>query len=419
MKSESSVSGHHAGTVQLIPVSSVCAKSGIMNCDRGVDPLPGDSVLVLHWFPIELFPPALNLLDYLGRVSPGNVTCCSTSTAIAVNAAVGGVNMVRSGFPLRGRNRFIRLLMFLAFPLLCCWQAIRVRPGLVLYYEPHSALAAACVCLLHRKSRLFIHYHEYRELSHYNDRGNLLARVGLLLERRFLHRRACWISHTNESRCRLFLKDCPHIDCRKVRSLPNLPTRQWQTRARAVPRKQGTGLKMVYVGALSLTDTYIRELLEWIDGLQGEQIQLDIFAGATSPETAGFLQSWDKSWLRVHSRGVPYQQLPEILPHFDTGLILYRGTSLNYVHNAPNKLFEYLSCGLNVLYPQQMCGVQPWSRPAGNPWVRPLDFDNLAEVKAECVRGCHGTPAMFPLCSEDIYRPLLKNMGLTDATKIE
>lgn len=370
------------------------------------------SVLVLHWFPLELFPPVLNLLDYAGRVCPGAVTACSTAQVQTCPVMVAGVRILRTGFPERGRYRLLRLFLFLLFPVLCCWQAIRRPPQVVLYYEPHSALAAALVCLLSRKARLFIHYHEYRELSHYRDRGNLLARFGFLLERRFLHRRACWISHTNEQRCRLFLRDCPQQDSAKVRSLPNLPTACWQARARAVRPVPGHGFRLVYVGALSLTNTYIRELLEWLDHQSGPQMQLDIFAGATSPDTVRFLQGWQRSWLRVHSRGVPYHQLPDLLPRFDTGLILYRGTSPNYVHNAPNKLFEYLGCGLNVLFPRQLLGVQPWTQLAGCPWVRPLDFDNLTEVSAEYVQGAGRPSSMFPLCSEDIYRPLLKSMHL-------
>lgn len=49
--------------------------------------------------------------------------------------------------------------------------------------------------------------------------------------------------------------------------------------------------------------------------------------------------------------GINYSDLPGVIRAYDVGVILYNGHIANYVFNAPNKLFEYLACGLDVWSP--------------------------------------------------------------------
>ena len=114
-------------------------------------------------------------------------------------------------------------------------------------------------------------------------------------------------------------------------------------RGRQVPAAKQ--LKLVYLRALSLLDTWIDAVVHWICSDQNVACSLDIYAPRLDPETAQFLLSRQGDRLRLHHEGIEYDRLPHVLPQYDVGLILYRCRTINFVHNAPNKLFEYLMCG--------------------------------------------------------------------------
>lgn len=365
--------------------------------------------LVLHWLPLERFPPAQNLLRVAADDRRFCWQCCTTfEDGAGARFEVDSVRIRRTGFPLGRLARLRRLWRFLVFPLMCLWVSIRHRPQVVLYYEPHSALAAFLTLLVSPRARLLIHYHEYREPAHYRDRGNLLARVGFWLESLWLFRRAAWISHTNADRCRLFLQDCPAVDSRILRSLPNYPPACWAARARQVRTGRSGAVRLVYVGAVSLHDTYIREVIRWVKSRPADELTLDLIVHSMDARTAEFLQAEQCASVRVVFGGVPYDQLPEILAEFDVGLIIYRCTTTNYVYNAPNKLFEYLVCGLGVLYPQQMLGVAACRQAAAGQRVRSVCYEQIDSLDPACLP--RGTVAAEDVdcTSESVYGPLLE-----------
>ena len=61
-------------------------------------------------------------------------------------------------------------------------------------------------------------------------------------------------------------------------------------------------------------------------------------------------------------------------------MILYNGHIPNYIYNAPNKLFEYLACGLDVWFPIEMIGCYQYITNKKFPRVVSLDFQNLSRV---------------------------------------
>jgi len=73
---------------------------------------------------------------------------------------------------------------------------------------------------------------------------------------------------------------------------------------------------------------------------------------------------------------VPYKDLGALLSGYDIGVILYRAVTDNYIFNAPNKLFEYLACGLDVWYPKEMQGIHAYDS-EDTPKVKRLDYGKL------------------------------------------
>lgn len=246
-----------------------------------------------------------------------------------------------------------------------------------MYCEPHSSLAAFLYLLFSPRCQLLIHYHEYRDLEEYRHPGNRIMAAYHWIERRFLYKRATWISHTNDDRVQMFLEDERNAPPHVMRSLPNLPPKAWRGSCKVCWPTNDEILKLVYVGALSRRDTFIEPLVEWIRECKTLYVQLDLFVNNIDIDTRRYLEANGDARIQFHDGGIPYDQLPTTLSDYHVGLVLYRGNTRNYVFNAPNKLFEYLACGLDVWYPDVMLGVKPYSRTNVFPRVVEVDFENM------------------------------------------
>ena len=80
---------------------------------------------------------------------------------------------------------------------------------------------------------------------------------------------------------------------------------------------------------------------------------------------------------------VSYQDVPKVLSGYHVGLILYKSVSENVIYSEPNKLFEYLVCGLDVWYPEEMFGTREYNSPEYWPKVIALDFSKLEQINLE------------------------------------
>ena len=237
-------------------------------------------IFVLHWQPLEQYPPTKNLLNCFSSFPDCSVAVCSAhNDRCLVEYTNPSVLFSRMRFPNRRLSRFRRLFAFLQFPLLALWKMIRFRPDIVLYIEPHSSFPATLFGLINYRHRLFIHYHEYYEPEHFHAPGMRLVASYHWFEKRYLYRRAAWISQTNADRVRMFCEDHPHVNRAKLHVLPNLPPASWRklTELTWISRPQDT-LRLLYVGSVSLHDTFIAELVEW---LQPRRVLHELRPGCT------------------------------------------------------------------------------------------------------------------------------------------
>lgn len=369
-------------------------------------------LVLLHQLSLERYPPAVNLLRTLHR-QPGLATAVVTSTATDAPAVALPPDQPvwRLRFAVRAdmlwRRWYLALLWHLRAALIC-W---RLQPAVVISVEPHSALAAwIWLVLLRGRSRLLIHHHEYYSPADYLRPGNRLTRLNRWFENRLL-RRAVWVSQTNADRLRLFQADHPELTAAQCRVLPNYPPRAWLQSLPAKtqwPRSATGPLRLVYVGSVSLHDTWIGPLVEWLNSPANTGCTLDVFCYNLDPATRSFLQSHSGTAVRFHAAGVAYDSLPQLLPQFDVGLILYRCNTVNFVWNASNKLFEYLLCGLDVWYPPCMLGVQPYARDTAAPRVLATDFENPGELNLAVRRDRTGLPWQpWTTTCEDAFEPLI------------
>ena len=340
-------------------------------------------VIIFHYNPIEKFPPVMNFLRLLEtKIPPQTKVLVFTTKAKATDDLfVPGnrnIHIKRMGYNTLHLNVFLRFIAYFRYFVGSFIQCLWLAPDRMLYYETISSLVPVLLKkYFFRKSRLLIHYHEY--MSEQDYRQMFLTHVFHGLEKK-IYGTAAWISQTNEDRMVFFLNDIALPSLPTAHVVPNYPLRNW-----AIPRQDKPmvpPVRLVYVGSFGSMDTiYVKEILHWVQFLN-DKVSLDIYSFNMPATITSYINELDCKHVRVMPE-LGYYHLPEVLRNYDVGLILYKGLSKNFEYNAPNKLFEYLACGLDVWYPQTLKGIWQYDTDGTWPKVCRLNFDALNEYTVE------------------------------------
>ncbi len=365
-----------------------------------------DRFCIVHFQPLEKYPPVINMLRYLASSTGGKcrIEVLTTGTSrFHWQLEIPGIIIRRLTWWETSAGRLRRAWQYLVFNFASLFFVLRLRPEAIMYYETLSALAPWFYKKwIKRTVSIFIHYHEYTTASEY--------KTGMLLNR-YLHSKElslyqdAWVSHTNIIRMELFKKDIDAVHLRNMHILPNYPPAAWQQYVENISRCDNQKIGFVYVGALSMSSMYTLEMALFV-AAHSDSCYWDIYSDNHQPEVRRFLDELGAS--NIHFKGaVQYDELPAILPIYDIGIILYNGSTANYIYNAPNKLFEYLVCGLNVWYPVVMEGIKPYDNSIDKPWVKSVDFNNLELPDRNLAKRVSKLP-MQAFTAESVYGELWK-----------
>jgi hypothetical protein len=155
---------------------------------------------------------------------------------------------------------------------------------------------------------------------------------------------------------------------------PNYPPRSWQIDQPLWEGQVKTAIRLVYVGALSTNDFYLKEFAQWV-ATNAENCFWDIYSDNHTEEAISYLKKLNAP--NIFFKGaVKYDQLPQVLPQYHVGVVLYNGAIPNQVFLVPNKLFEYYVCGLDTWFPTSLIGSRPLKTDQTFPKVLEIDFDN-------------------------------------------
>jgi len=339
-------------------------------------------IAVFHFSPLELYPPVMNFLDCLQEKLSEYDTVRVYTTRPPANMELyipkgKQVFIKRLAYFTVTLSAASRIVQYLRYYLISLLQCLRFRPSKVFYYETLSSFTPNLLKSLRgNQVELFIHYHEYMTREEYSRM--LLNNIFHRFERK-IYKRAKWISHNNEFRMQLFLKDLGGPALTNTRIYPNYPPSSWAT----PPKDKITNpLKLICVGAMgSLEKLYIRETFEWVRSKEGA-ILLDIYSFKVAEEIKSFNEQLGSKYI-CFKGSVDYKNLPQLLRQYDIGLILYKGLFANTIYSASNKLFEYLVCGLGVWYPGELIGSHEYNSPDYWPKVLPLDFTRLGQYNLD------------------------------------
>jgi hypothetical protein len=369
-------------------------------------------IVVIHFQPPELYPPVMNFINCREASSAGDsvdvfTTYCHAGIPLFVPSGEK-IRLHRMGARSKRTSAAGRAWHYIRFYLFTLLRIIALRPSAVFYFETFSAFPA-CIYkrFINRRSRLFIHYHEYMTNEEY-EHGMRLIRWFHQLEKK-IYGQAEWVSHTNEARMKRFLSDLGDVRIPHPHTLPNYPPAAWTTGKK---REIGDPVRVVYVGACSLDTMYTKAFAGWILEQKGK-FTWDIYSLNITEEARMYLRGLPGGLVNMHE-GVSYYDLPVVLAAYDVGVILYTGHIPNWIDNAPNKLFEYLSCGLDVWLPDHMTGSLPYIKKNSFPKVLSVDFQKLGGfdvIAALDRKGIRFEPSEYRC--EDVYRPLWRRIAGT------
>ena len=367
------------------------------------------SIVVLHFSPLELYPPIQNLLGLLEKAGQNvNVRVITTRVSgvdiPSFTIDSDRIKIVRYGKSGRISNSFFRYWNYLKFHLGALFDLITYKPGRVLYFETLSSLPVVVYKYLFGSfAKVYIHYHEYTSPTEYQA----VKFMGFLhrFEKKILTT-AAWVSHTNSYRLKLFEEDLLPLQIGNAFVMPNYPPSSWYSPARPEVERP---LRIVYAGALSLSSMYTKEFAQWVIQQEGN-VRWDIYAYNITPETKLYLRELNTNFIQVKA-GVSYNELPEILKHYQVGVILYQGVIPNHIYSVSNKLYEYLVCGLAVWFPSEIVGSFEYVTENTYPEVIKLDFTMLTDYKVEALMN-RATSSLkeFDFSCEKCLAPLVKKL---------
>ena len=334
----------------------------------------GNRIVIIHYQPIELYPPAMNDLIFFSHSGNNKLTLYTTRSFVNVELfALENLKIKRLGYA-GNKNLIFRYLNYFIFYMGTILHMLLTRPKKILYFETLSSFPVYVYkVILGIKCKIFIHYHEYTTQDEYQN--SMKMNRWFHKKEKVLYPVAEWISHSNIERMNRFLADIKPV--KKLDTtyiLPNYPSKSWYSPAKETIRLP---LKIVYVGALSMDTMYTQEFASWVLDQQGK-VTWDIYSWNVTQEAIQFFQSLNTEYITLHS-ALNYPDLKYVLPNYDVGIILYKGHIQNYIFNAPNKLFEYHICGLDVWFPDTITGSIGYVTDKTYPQIIAIDFLKLNE----------------------------------------
>lgn len=369
-------------------------------------------ICLVHFNPLELFPPAMNMANYFeSKMDNGIVKIFTTNAQKAPFVFVsngGSLSITRLGWTGQSLSFLKRLITYLWFNLgVLSWMIIR-RPSAVLYCETISAFAPVFYKkYINKGVKLMIHYHEYMTPEEYK-RGMVLVRKLNVFEKR-VYNQAAWLSHTNGKRLKLFKEDLGEGYNFIGQILPNFPPQSWTVNEVNMPVQFASNrpLRIVYLGNLNLQKLYIKEFSNWVVKQKGAVIW-DIYSLNNTSDTDAFFDKLNSSFINFKGAAA-YFDLPLILKKYDVGVILYKGLSLNWIYSVPNKLFEYHVCGLDVWISSEIVSALDYAKVDSLPLIQSIDYQNMPSVEVIYGKKMNDFK-IFPFQAELVLEPLWEAM---------
>ena len=271
------------------------------------------NMVIIHFLPLERYPPAMNLINYVGENKATRIYVISTrddkkSLLRTFTPGSKRIKIIRTPSIVPGS--FSRIFNYLYFYLYSFYLLVKCKPVAVLYFETISSWPALMYKKLRaNKVKLLVHYHEYIKPDEYTDNMKLIKWMHKMESK--MYRLAYeWISHTNEIRLEKFISDQSLQDWNAplFHVMPNYPSKFW-----GIPKERfnyNTKTKLVYVGSLGYDNMYLKQIVDWVLA-HNTMLSLDLYAYNIDSKAKNFLHSVKSDCIN-YKGGCNYEELPII-----------------------------------------------------------------------------------------------------------
>jgi hypothetical protein len=189
--------------------------------------------------------------------------------------------------------------------------------------------------------------------------------------------------------------------------MPNYPPQSWSLYQTDFGSKKKT--RLVFVGSLGYDNMYLQETIDWVL-FNKEFLTLDIYAYNIDQKAKDLLESIEDDSIKYYG-GISYESLPATLKNYDVGLVIYKPFSYNTVIAVSNKVFEYLACGLDVWFSEDMSYTLPYIRDKSFPKIIALDFKKIRDFNFKKVLNRDGLKkADNNFFCENVYDTICQSM---------
>jgi len=267
-----------------------------------------------------------------------------------------------------------RYFCYLKFTIIGFWKLLKFKPKAILIYESYSVLPVFLYSIIFPKVNLLIHYHEFESKAE-KQCASSYSKFLYFLEKRLLSK-AIWVSQTNIDRKRKFQELFPKMNEKQLRVFPNYPSKNWVETGKKRKTENTEIVKFIHVGSLGIETTYIREFIEWIQTQYG-RATLTVVSQNMEQAVRDLIAK--NQWV-AQTGNLPYQELPKVINEYHVGVVLYKGHIPNFVYNVPNKVNEYLACGLNVWYSDVLISTHKFAEENPQYPLYSVDFSKGREL---------------------------------------
>jgi hypothetical protein len=309
-----------------------------------------NKIAILHFNIIEKYPPVMNYIFNALEENPSKKIIVFTTKNTTLYTTPCFPNTTIYRFGTISSNPIKRYASYLWFNLMCIILLLINRIEKITVFETLSIFPFWVFSKIYNNIKGHIHFHEY--ISEPERMASSAYMKGLFkLEDQLLKKYPC--SQTNEDRKQIFLTDKPFLKSEMVEVRPNMPPKSWWKNYGQFKKQSSDEIiRLVYVGAFDKQTMYVKELLDWVNA-NNEYLELTIFSQELGKETQSFILAYNCKSIKL-LQPIDYYDLPKELVNFDIGLVLYKGNFPNHVYSVPNKVYEYLSCGLQVIVDQKL-----------------------------------------------------------------
>lgn len=332
-----------------------------------------EKITILHFQALEGYPPAMNIIETLVTQDVRLSVISTFGSSVEFN--IGGVKYLRLGRPYKS---FIhRYLSYCCYNLFSIFWLIGNRPRKILVFETLSCFPVFIYKTLF-PCEVFIHFHEY-ESREEQQKQSLYYKFILVCQAQLL-KNARWISQTNAQRLSFFSDENPRINKNVFKVMPNYPRKNW---VGEIPQKKDNKdfekIHFIHVGAIGMDSHHTQQFIEWLM-MQNGSATLTFVSQNLDSNVNDYLTTLNSSWISVLPP-IEYSELPKLISNYHIGLVLYNGHVPNFVYNLPNKVNEYLACGLSVWYSSDLITTRLFAEENPQYPMKEIDFRDMGTVQ--------------------------------------